>query len=136
MVNTPITNKRILYSDFGKDLDLHPVSNDIARKTNEQAIKESIRNLILTNRGERLFQPLVGCDITQALFENIDVNLVNRMKDSIRETLETFEPRCNLLGVDVFANPGSNEVRVVIVFSVINSTDEPTTLEVVLDRIR
>lgn len=135
MVTTPITKKRILYSDFGKNMDLHPVSNDVSRKTNEEAIKESIRNLILTNRGERLFQPYVGCDITQMLFENVEPETIERIKEATQETIETYESRCKLIGVDVFANYDSNSVRVVIVFLVINST-EPTTLEIILDRVR
>lgn len=136
MVTTPITKKRILFSDFDKDLSLHPVNSDIIRKTNEEAIKDSIRNLILTNRGERLFQPQIGCDITQSLFENINSVTVDRIKEATIQTIQTFEPRCNLIGVDVFANYDSDQIRVVIVFNVINSLEDSTTLEIILDRVR
>jgi phage baseplate assembly protein W len=136
MVTTPLSKKRILYTDFDRDLTMHPVNSDIIRKTNEEAIKDSIRNLILTNRGERLFQPLIGCDITRNLFENPNATTVENIRNATIETIKTFEPRCNLIGVDVFANYDSNQIRVVIVFNVINSSEDNTTLEIILDKVR
>ena len=114
---------------------INPVSSDLSRKTNEEAIKESIRNLILTNRGERLFQPFIGTNLIGSFFENIDLNTLNDAKEYIEDTINTYEPRCNLISVDVFANYESNAIAVTIVFNVINRT-EPVTLEVILDRIR
>jgi phage baseplate assembly protein W len=135
MAITPITKKQILYSDFGRDMVLNPVSSDVSRKTNEEAIKESIRNLILTNRGERLFQPFIGSDILASFFENIDIDSLEDIKSAIQDTIEIYEPRCNLISVDVFANYDSNAIVATIVFNVINRI-EPVTLEVILDRIR
>ena len=135
MAVTPITKKQILYSDFGRDMVINPVSSDLSRKTNEEAIKESIRNLILTNRGERLFQPFIGTNLIGSFFENIDLNTLNDAKEYIEDTINTYEPRCNLISVDVFANYESNAIAATIVFNVINRT-EPVTLEVILDRIR
>ena len=60
---TPLTRKREIHSDFHKDLALLPGRNDIARRVNENSVKEAIKNILLTDRGERLFQPLVGSDI-------------------------------------------------------------------------
>ena len=135
MAVTPITKKQILYSDFGRDMVLNPVSNDVSRKTNEEAVKESIRNLILTNRGERLFQPFIGTNLIGSFFENIDFDTMNNVKELIEDTIDIYEPRCNLISVDVFADYESNAITATIVFNVINSV-EPTVLEVVLDRIR
>jgi len=135
MAITPLTKKREIYSDFGKDLLLNPVSSDVSRKINEEAVKESIKNLILTDRGERLFQPEVGCDIRAMLFENFTQETVDTMRNMVFETIQTYEPRCNLLGVDVTGRIDSNEIRVIITFALINN-EEPTTLEVVLNRIR
>jgi phage baseplate assembly protein W len=135
MAVTPITKKQILYSDFGRDMVINPVSNDLSRKTNEEAVKESIRNLIFTNRGERLFQPFIGSDLIGSLFENIGRDTLQDIQENIRETITSYEPRCNLISVDVFADYKSNAVTATIVFNVINSI-EPVTLEVILDRIR
>jgi len=135
MAITPLTKKREIYSDFGKDLLLNPVSSDVSRKINEEAVKESIKNLILTDRGERLFQPEVGCDVRSMLFENFTQETVDTMRNMIFETIETYEPRCELLGVDVTGKIDSNEIRIIITFALINN-EEPTTLEVLLNRIR
>lgn len=135
MAITPLTKKRVLYSDFGKNMVRNPVSNDLARKTNEESIKESIRNLILTDRGERLFQPTIGCDIKTQLFENATEETIETIRNMIFETVESFEPRCELVGVEINGQLDSNELTVNISFVTINSS-ESVELEVVLNRIR
>lgn len=135
MAITPITKKRILYSDFGKDLTLNPVTTDVSRLTNEDAVKESIRNLVLTNRGERLFQPEVGCDITSQLFENFTPETFSTIRRMILETLDAYEPRAEIIDVDVGGQIDSNELKVTITFLTINRED-PTTLEIILNRVR
>ena len=65
------TKKINLYQDFKKDLEISPVSSDLTVNKDEDAVKESIKNLILTDRGERLMQPDLGGDINAMLFENI-----------------------------------------------------------------
>lgn len=135
MAITPITKKRVLYTDFDKDLIQHPVSGDVSRKINEEAIKESIRNLILTDRGERLFQPEIGSDIRAMLFENIDSNTLDTIRTMVYNTIQSYEPRCQLLGVDVSGRTDGNELRVNITFAVQN-IEQPTTLTVLLNRVR
>jgi phage baseplate assembly protein W len=135
MAITPLTKKREIYSDIGKDFLLNPVSSDVSRKINEESIKESIKNLVLTDRGERLFQPNVGCDIRAMLFENFTQETVDTMRNMIFETIEAYEPRCELLGVDVTGKIDSNNINVTITFAVIIN-EEPITLEILLNRIR
>lgn len=132
---TPLTKKRELYSDFGKDLMIHPVTNDVSRKINENAVKESIRNLVLTNRGERPFQPELGCDVRAMLFENITAETFDTMKIMIQETLDAYEPRAEIIGVDVGSTSDPNEISVTITFVLINS-EEPTRIEIILNRVR
>lgn len=121
---TPITAKKELYSDFHRDFTENPITFDLARKTNEEAVKESLANLLLTDRGERPFQPNLGCDIRKMLFENITPSTVELMKEAIQNTINAYEPRVNLVGVDVKANTDSNEVTISIVFHLINSEDD------------
>jgi phage baseplate assembly protein W len=132
---TPGTINQIIASDFHRDLTIVPGKADIARKANEEAVKESIRNLILTNRGERPYQPDVGCNVRGLLFENITPQTLNLLEESIRSVINGYEPRCNLIGVDVTGALNSNTVTVTIVFSLINSI-EPITFSIILDRIR
>ncbi|MDA8752505.1 hypothetical protein N9M52_00725, partial [bacterium] len=74
MALTPRTRSTEFFSDFTREFDSIPGRTDLARLINENAVKESIFNLIMTDRGERLFQPNIGCDIRGSLFENIDPN--------------------------------------------------------------
>ena len=129
------TPKRELYADFHKDFFLNPVSEDLARKINEEAIKESLRNLLLTDRGERLFQPQVGSNIRQMLFENMTPDTIVIIREEIKDTITSHEPRCNLISVDVIAALDNNSVMVRIQFSVINS-ETPVDLNVTLNRVR
>ncbi len=76
MALTPITRNKDFFSDFESNLERIPGREDIARRVNEQAVRDSIKNLVLTDRGERLFQPDIGCDIRGSLFENIDQNTI------------------------------------------------------------
>ena len=136
MAITPLTRrKKETYADFYKDLTLSPINNDLARKIDEDAIADSIKNLIMTNRGERLFQPNIGCDIRKLLFENIGPEVIIIAKEHIRIVLQTYEPRASLIGVDVLASLDSNKITVVITYSVINR-EEPITLNITLYRVR
>ena len=132
---TPRTRSQEFFSDFTRNLKQIPGRKDLSRRINENAVKESIHNLVMTDRGERLFQPNIGCDIRGSLFENIDPNTILLLKENIRYTITTYEPRCNLHNVEVEANIDTNELRVRIVFSVIN-TSNTSELTIDLNRVR
>ncbi len=132
---TAASIKEIISSDFHKDLSLVPGKGDIARKSNEEAVKESIKNLVLTGRGERPFQPDLGCDVRELLFENATPQTLELMKTTIENVIKTYETRCNLIGVDVTGAVDSNTISITIVFTLIN-TLEPVSFNIILDRIR
>jgi phage baseplate assembly protein W len=134
MSTSPITS-RVIYSDFTNDLDFNPVSEDVAVKLNENSIKQSIKNILFTDRGERFFQPNLGGNIRAMLFENITPQTLVSMKQQITNTIKQSEPRCNLIDVVCSAEEDQNGVYVSIVFNVINK-QEPVVLEVVLERVR
>lgn len=134
-IETPMSKKQEIYSDFTKDLYLNPVSFDIIRKTNEDSIKESIKNLIMTNKGERLFQPSLGCDIRRLLFENFMPATVKIAEENIKETIRKFEPRAELLDVSVIGYPDENSVQINISFATIMAED-PVSFSILVDRIR
>ena len=132
---TPLTRKREIHSDFHKDLALLPGRNDIGRLVNENSVKEAIKNILLTNKGERLFQPLIGSDIKSMLFENATPVTSILIKDRIESALQAYEPRCGLLDVEVIGDIDSNTVKINVVFQVINS-ETPQTLSIDIDRVR
>ena len=132
---TPRTRAQEFYSDFSKNLDQIPGRKDLSRLINENSIKESIKNIVLTNKGERLFQPNFGCDINASLFENIDNNTVLILRDNIKRAIRTFEPRCDLKNVEIIADLDTNNLQATVVFSVINTSNTTSlTLDLVRER--
>lgn len=126
--------KKTIYSDLFTNFDINPVSDDVAVKTNENAVKQSIRNLILTDRGERPFQPKLGGNIRRMLFENVEAQTMLVVKEQIKQTIEDYEPRCSIIDVLVTPSADRNAIAITIVFAVINK-QEPVSLELILDRV-
>jgi phage baseplate assembly protein W len=134
-VFTAKTKKINLYQDFKKNLEISPVSSDITVWKDEDSVKESIKNLILTDRGERLMQPNIGGDINALLFENITPAVLILIQNQVRNTIELYEPRAELIDVTATSNIDDNTVRVKIVFYITN-VQQPIKLDVFLERTR
>lgn len=133
---TPRNRRRDeFYTDVRKDLFPNLVNADVSRRIDEESVKESVKNLILTETGERLFQPNVGCDIKRMLFENFTPQTKLSMESSIRTTIEQYEPRCQLLSVNARTTENENAVLITIIFSIIN-IQEPVELVLTLERTR
>jgi phage baseplate assembly protein W len=111
------------------------VNADLLKLSDEQSVKESIKNLIMTNRGERLFQPDVGCDIRNLLFENFTPDRLIIAKELIRTTLKNYESRAGVIGIDVISGIDNNDISITITFNIINR-EEPIVLTLTLDRVR
>ena len=135
MTLTRRTITQEFFSDFTKNLDTIPGRTDLSRVVNENAVRESIRNLVATDRGERLFQPNIGCDIRGSLFENMTPDVIIILEENIKRTIRTYEPRCNVRDIEVVGNIDNNDLSVRIVFSVINTTNT-SSLTIDLSRIR
>ena len=123
------------FSDFMTNFDNHIQKKDLLRDVNEEAIKSSIKNLLQTNRGERLFNPTVGSDINSMLFDNYSPSLDQVLEDQIRNTIDNFEPRARVQEVDVSFDEAEQYMSATITFTIINK-QEPITLDLVLNRIR
>jgi len=123
------------YSDFYTNFNVHPQNKRLVKYTNEEAVKRSIRNLINTEMYDRLFQPEVGCKIKSLLFENMSDVISNEIKSSIRETIEIYEPRAQVIDIIVQANESRHAYDVYIYFQVINS-DNPLSITITLYRAR
>jgi phage baseplate assembly protein W len=132
---TPVLKRQSLFSDFHKNLTQNPISEDLAVKRDEEAVKESIKNLILTDRGERLMQPLLGSSVRAMLFENNTPSTIKIIQEMIKDTITSYEPRASLLDVVVQSSLDDNVVQVAIYFY-INNVEQPITLNVFLERTR
>lgn len=132
---TPRRKKISIYSDIYKDLTQNPLNGDVAVRRDEEAVKESIKNLILTDKGERLMQPTIGGNIRAMLFENNTPATLKMIEEQVRITVEEYEPRAELIDVEVKSNIDDNKVEVTIVFYVSN-VEQPISVNVFLERTR
>jgi len=132
---TPLKQQPEYFSDFFTDLDIHPIKKDLVRYTNEEAVKTCIRNLLSTNRGDRLFNVTLGSDIRSMLFENFSPATEKVIEQHIRNTIDNYEPRARVEDVRVVSDDLNYTLTATIVFSIINK-QEPITLELILNRIR
>lgn len=124
------------YSDFLNNFDKNPVTGYLARITNEESVKQSIRNLILTNRGERFYSPVTGSTVKHSLFNNIDITTLMSIKESITESINNFEPRAQLFDVTVTPYENENSVYVQIIFGIKRYEGQTYALELIIKRWR
>ena len=122
-----------------KDLDLdflqHPATKDVRKKVGESALKQSIRNLIMTNPRERLFQPEIGRSVYSMLFEPLLPITALEIQESIKDVINSYEPRVSLESVRVTENSRSDGYDVYISFSIINS-EQTVAIDFFLERMR
>jgi len=96
------------FKDISFSFDRHPKTKDVLIKRNEQAIISAVKHLILTNKGERPFQPSLGTNINRLLFENIDVGIAAMLSQEIENTIKRYEPRVELASVEVVPDYENN----------------------------
>lgn len=112
-----------------------PGSGDIGVKKNEEAIKGSIRNLVLRSHYEVPFHSEEGSDAANILFDNFNPVSIGAMRDSLIRLLTAYEPRAFVNDIQILTNPDGNYIIVTIIFTPINSTNQ-VTVTVPLKRTR
>ena len=133
--SSQITARTSLYSDFDLAFKPHPNTGDITTLYDINAVKQSVKNLVLTNRGERPFAPNLGCDITGLLFEPADAFTAVSIKDAIRLTLDSYEPRVKIINIVVTPDQDNNRYAVEIEFQIITDL-QIASIQFYLERIR
>lgn len=123
------------FSDLDLRFTKHPVTNDVVRLYDEEAIKQSIKSLVQTQNYERPFHSEIGSQIRGLLFEPFTPMLTVTLKRAISDTIINFEPRARLIDVLVRLAPDVNEVYVTIEFAIVN-TVKPITVTMTLKRTR
>jgi len=128
------------FSDLDLDFIAHPTTGDIVKKTGPEAVKRSIRNLVLTNFYERKFNHGIGSNVQKMLFELINPMTANHLKNAIVEVIQNFEPRAELTeeignGVIVKEDIDNGGYIVSVAFKMRNS-GLPVVVELFLERIR
>jgi phage baseplate assembly protein W len=127
--------KELQFSDLSITMTAHPVTGNVSVRKNADAVVAALKNLILTNRFERPYNPLFGADIRNRLFENYDLIEQVNIEEDIKTAIRNFEPRVKVSEVVVIAAPDSNTVRINIEFYVVNES-QPLTVGLQIERTR
>lgn len=123
------------FADIDLSFEKHPATNDIFGKYNVNAIKNSIKNLVMTNHFERHFHSEVGSNVNSMLFELAGPALIQMLRIEIENVINNFEPRVILNDVQVGLSADTNYAYVNVYFTIIN-TYEPVSVSFTLDRTR
>jgi phage baseplate assembly protein W len=127
-------NTRI-FSDLDFNFTAHPVTKDVSRRYDENAIKTALKNLILTRNYERPFHSEIGSPIRSLMFEPATPMLGVMLRQAIFDVVNNFEPRVQLTQVDVNVSDENNAIYITIEFKIVN-TERPLTLDLTLERTR
>lgn len=134
--NTPSYIRRnARYSDLSIAFGLNPFNEDVVRVVNVDAIKRSVKNLVLTDKYERLLDPDIGGNVRRTLFEPMTPLSEGVLQDYITEVIENYEPRCILESVEVQGNYDTNSYSVTIRFRA-DTSENIQTLDFLLERVR
>jgi phage baseplate assembly protein W len=129
-----VTSRKTDYKDIDLVFDARP-SGDVYKKTDAAAVKQAVKNLLLTNPGEKPFLPEFGAGLNRLLFELIDDDAEEEIDDMIRVSIENYEPRASVQDIDIDIAPDLNAVSVRLTFRIL-STGEEVVLETSLARVR
>lgn len=135
-LNTPsiITGRRSNYVDIDLTFTAKG-SGDIYKKTDAGAVKQAVKNLLLTSFGEKPFKPYFGGNLGGLLFELMDDDTADEITDEIKLAINNYEPRAKVLDVKVRASIDNNSLEVTVVFQIV-STDETITFTTSLAKVR
>jgi phage baseplate assembly protein W len=127
--------QNIIYSDLDLTFNIHPVKDDLVLSINEKAVVRSVRNLVLTNHYERLFQSEIGSNVRKMLFELASPLTENYLEKEIYDVIVSYEPRAKNVYVKVDSDPDSYSLRANVIFYIEGST-RPVTVDMLLERTR
>jgi phage baseplate assembly protein W len=132
--STLISSRAVDYLDIDLTFAKRP-SGDIYKKKDAAAVKQSIKNLLLTDFYEKPFQPFFGANLRAMLFELADEDTEDEVEENIRNAINKYEPRAEILTISVNVLPDQNDMRVSVYFKII-STQETVTFTTNLSRLR
>ena len=142
-----------IYSDFVTNMQPNPVSGQLGIVVNEASVKQSIKNIILTNKTERIYKMDLGSDLYKLLFENLTEETAVLAEAQVRTALKTYEPRIDVISVNVifpnnrgirgtqnnllpkFEYVDQNVLIINVVYRIIN-TGQQDTIQVAVERLR
>jgi len=120
------------FKDLSISFKFNPLSGDLIALKNENAIARAVRNIVSTTPGEKFFDPDFGSSVSEILFENVDDITAISIKDEIKNCLQNYEPRVEIIDVKVNPNFDENQFDVIITYRIIGIDIPPSQLEFAL----
>ena len=132
----PVERVSRSFKDISLSFRSHPITKDVIPLKNASAISRSVKNLVLTQLQERPFQPNLGSRINGSLFDLMDAGSAAIISDEIRNTIDNFEPRVELIDVEVTPYYDSHAYDILIVYEIIGINVPAQELTFVLESLR
>ena len=136
-----ITTRNRLYKDIDLSFENKPTEglnasvSDVYKKEDAAAVKQAIKNLLMTNFGEKPFAPYFGANLQALLFDLADDDIERSIDIAIHNAVRNYEPRASIRDVRVKALPDYNSVSVYVEFLIVN-TEELVSFETTISRLR
>ena len=124
------------FKDISMSFQSNPLNNDLIGLKNENAIARSVKNIVFTVPGEKFFNENFGSEITASLFENISELSGAQIEDEIRQSIENYEPRVELINVTAIPDYDNNQFDAIVVYKIIGMDIPPQELSFVLQPTR
>jgi len=134
--NNDITRNVRQYTDLDLFFNKKSSDSDISKVTDIQAVKRSIRNLVLLNPYEKPFHPEIAGGVREMLFEFMTPITAQIIAKQVENVINNFEPRARLVGVRVQPDLDRNLYELTIEFYVVNAPTELVDMSVMLERLR
>ena len=132
----PVERVSKAFKDLSMTFQVSPINYDILAIKNETAIARSIRNLVFTLPGERFFNQNLGSKVSRSLFENIDEVSASIIRDEIENTINNYEPRVQLISVDISPDYDNNAFDATIRYYIVGIDAQPQQLSFALQQTR
>lgn len=124
------------FKDLSVTFKKHPVTNDLVTVKDKAAIVQAITGLLLTRKGERPFQPELGCGIQNMLFEPLDYGSAGMIRSEVANVLTRYEPRITVNTIRCIPNEMNNGYEVELSYTIVGRDDAPIAVEFFLERTR
>lgn len=124
-----------VFSDLDLRFERNPITGDIGRKTNNEAIKQAMRNILLTKFFERPFNSSLGSGVSNMLFEPLNPLSASMLKKMVEQTLTNFEPRIDLQSVTVDIQEEDNALSITVYYAILG-LQTLQTFNIILERTR
>lgn len=124
--------------DLSNDFLLNPLTGDVSIKKGEDAIRQSLKNLLLMQKFDKPFDPQLDVGIQELLFEQLPLDVFTQiLRDKINYIIKEYEPRVALQKVEMQELPDQNKILIDITYSVKNTSfEQPQNLQLFLERVR